>query len=387
MPDHRYDDDEVEIDLIEVCKDLWRRKGFIFLITFLFGAVATAYAFLTPFTYRAECRVLPPQSVSVRMAGIAAQLGGLADFVGLPGMSTSGATMVEIMKGDSVVDAIIDKFHLMEELSEDIRLNARKSVLAVLEANEDTKSGIVSVAYIHKDPVEAADIANAFVDELQKKMQEIAVQKAIEQRSFFENQLIQAQQELNQAEEDMMNYQQSSGVIALEKQTETLIASIAQLRSQIATKNVEVSSLRSYARKDNPQLRLAQSQLEAMNKELRRLEEEQRRTGVLSGDLLSSIGRVPELGVEYQRYVRALRFANAKYELMLRQYENAKLSEASDLSTLSIVDKATPPDWKYKPKRGQIMMIGTMLGFFLGAGWVFITESMKKAREAQEDYD
>ena len=295
--------------------------------------------------------------------------------------------MVEIMKGDSVVDAIIDKFHLMEELSEDIRLNARKSVLAVLEANEDTKSGIVSVAYIHKDPVEAADIANAFVDELQKKMKEIAVQQAIEQRAFFENQLIQAQQELNQAEEDMMNYQQSSGVIALEKQTETLIASIAQLRSQIATKNVEVSSLRSYARKDNPQLRLAQSQLEAMNKELRRLEEEQRRTGVLSGDLLSSIGRVPELGVEYQRYVRALRFANAKYELMLRQYENAKLSEASDLSTLSIVDKATPPDWKYKPKRGQIMVVGTMLGFFLGAGWVFVSSQIRAMKEAQEDYD
>ena len=93
---------------------------------------------------------------------------------------------------------------------------------------------------------------------------------------------------------------------------------------------------------------------------------------------------VPELSVEYQRYVRALRIATAKYESMLRQYENARLSEASDLSTLQIVDRATPPDWKYKPKRAQIMIIGTMVGFMLGAGWLFV-KFMMAQRELKED--
>ncbi|MBQ9574769.1 MAG: hypothetical protein IJR27_05790, partial [Synergistaceae bacterium] len=343
-----------------------------------------------PFIYRAECRILSGSS-----SGAAAQLGAFADLMGISSGSSRGQMMIGILKGDSVVDTIIDKFNLMEEYQQEIRLNARSRTLSSLETTEDAKSGIVSVAYLDKDPQKAADIANAFVEELQLKMREVAVNSAQERRTFFENQLMQAQQELSDAEDAMMKYQQNSGVLALGSQTASLLGSIAGLRNQIAAKNVEISSLSSYARRDNPRLKLAQSQLEAMTKELRRLEEEQKRTErrqgkPLSGDILSSLGNVPELNVEYQRYERALRFANVKYDTMLRQYENAKLSEASDLSTLQIIDPATPPDWKYKPKRARIMVIGTILGFALGVFWAFLAshiQSLREERYSRDYYD
>ncbi|MBR1657170.1 MAG: hypothetical protein IJ697_01720 [Synergistaceae bacterium] len=385
-----YEDDEVEIDLIELFGLMWRRKGIIILLMVLFGGAATIYAFTTPFIYRAECRIVSNAGGSSAAGGLMAQLGGLASFAGLPTKATPGQMMLGILKVDSVVDAIIDKFNLMEELQQEIRLNARAAVIGTLEANEDSQSGIISVAYIHKDPQKAADIANAFVEQLQIKLREMAISDAQEKRAFFENQFLMAQQELSDAENAMMRYQQNSGVLALGSQTASLLSSIASLRNQIAAKNVEISSLASYAREDNPRLKLARSQLEAMNKELRNLEEEQKRTEriqrkPLSSDLLSSLGNVPEINVEYMRYERAIRFANVKYETMLRQYENAKLSEASDLSTLQIIDPATPPDYKYKPKRAQIMMIGTFIGFFLGAAWIFI-QYMRSMREEKELY-
>lgn len=383
-------EEEQELSLLDIFNILWRRRGLIFLLTFLFGAAATTYAFMAPFIYRAECRVLPPGSG--RGGGLMSQLGGFADLVGLSGTSTNGQMLVGILKGNSVVDVIIDKFNLMEEYEQEIRLSARKAVLENLEAEEDAKSGIVSVAFLDKDPQKAADIANEFVKQLQLKMSEIAARDAQEKRQFFEDQLNQAQQQLIEAENAMMKYQQNSGVLALGAQTATLLGSIASIRSQIAAKNVEISSLSSYARKDNPRLKLAQSQLEAMTRELHRLEEEQRRTErrqgrILSGDILSSLGNVPELSVEYMRYERDLRFANVKYETMLRQYENAKLSEASDFSTVQIVDPATPPDWKFKPKRGQIMVIGTMLGFALGVFWAFISENLRASRASRDYYE
>ena len=384
-------EEEQELSLLDIFHILWRRRGLIFLLTFLFGAAATTYAFMAPFIYRAECRVLPPGSS--RGAGLMAQLGGFADLVGLPTTSSNGQMLVGVLKGNSVVDIIIDKFNLMQEYEEEIRINARKAVLENLEAEEDAKSGIVSVAFLDKDPKKAADIANEFVRQLQLKMSEIAVRSAQEKRQFFEAQLNQAQQQLIEAENAMMKYQQNSGVLALGSQTASLLGSIASIRSQIAAKNVEISSLSSYARKDNPRLKLAQSQLEAMTRELHRLEEEQRRTErrqqgrILSGDILSSLGNVPEISVEYMRYERDLRFANVKYDTMLRQYENAKLSEASDFSTVQIVDPATPPDWKFKPKRAQIMIIGTMLGFALGVFWAFISENLRASRASREYYD
>ena len=391
MP-YEYEQEEEELSLLDVFNTIWKRKWMIFFITALFGGIAMFYAFTSPLIYRAECRILPPGGGGG--GGIFSQLGGIADLVGLPRSATNGQLMIGILQGDTLVDAIIDKFNLMEEFKQDVRLRVRAAVLGSLETLEDTKSGIISIAYLHKDPQRAADLANAFVYELQKKLQEISVNSAQQRRTFFENQLLQAQQELNTAEADLINYQQSRGVIALESQTGALLASINSLRNRIAAKNVEISTLKSYARGDNPRLRLAQSELDAMNRELRKLEEEQQRTdrrgGNISGDLLSSVGQVPELGIEYQRYMRALQFAAAKYELMLRQYENARLSEANDISTIQVIDPAKAPDYKYKPKRAQMTLIGAGIGLALSVFWAFLIEhirSLKKAHAGQDDYD
>ena len=378
-------EDEQELSLLDIFSILWRKKWLIFFLTFIFGAAATVYAFTRPFIYRAECRIIPP-------GGTSSPYGGFATFMGFqPG--SSAQRMIGILNGNTVVDAIIDKFNLMEEMSMDIRLMARQAVLGSLEATVDNSSGILSVAYLHTDPQRASDMANAFVEQLQLKMREIAFDDAQEKRLFFENQLMQAQQELADAENAMMRYQQNSGVLALGSQTASLLGSISSLRNQIAAKNVEISSLSSYARQDNPRLKLARSQLEAMTKELHRLEEEQKRTErrqgrATSGDILSSLGNVPELNVEYMRYERALRFATVKYDTMLRQYENAKLSEANDLSTLQIVDPATPPDYKYLPRRARIIVLGAMAGFGLGIIWAFLAEHIRALKKAKEyDYD
>ena len=391
-------EEEQELSLVDVFNILWRRKFLIIFLTFIFAVASLIHALTATVMFRAESKIMPPSSSSGRIAGISAQLGGLAEVVGLGGMSTNGQTLIGILKGDSVVDAIIDKFNLMEEMSMDIRLHARAAVVRNLDANEDAKSNIISVAYIHKDPQEAADIANAFIEELQKKLLDISVADATQRRNFYENQLIQAQHELNKAEDVMINYQRDSGIIAFESQAQSLLSSIASLRNQIAAKNVQISSMQSYARPDNPRLRVARSELDAMNKELRRLEEEQMRADssfksrTVSGDSALSTGQIPELGIEYQRYARQLRFAAAKYETMLRQYENARLGEANDLSTISIIDYATPPDYKYLPRRGRICIIGTGAGMVLGIFLAFLFEHIRAVKRSRRyayanDYD
>ncbi|MBQ7560320.1 MAG: hypothetical protein IJS99_00605 [Synergistaceae bacterium] len=395
--EYEFQDDAGELTLFDIFSVVWRRKFFIIIVTGIFGVYYLVRAFTAPFTYRAETRILPPQSGN-RIEGISARLGGLASFVGLPRNATSGQLFIGILRGDSVVDAIVDRFDLMNELSTDKRVSARNAVLESMGANEDRNSGIITISYIHKDPQMAADMANALVGELQHKLQEMAIADAQQKRNFFESQLMQAQQELNQAEDAMINYQQKSGVVVFESQAQALLASIASLKNQIAAKNVEISSMRSYARKDNPQLKLAQSQLDAMTKELHRLEAEQKRSDIeqhdrlISGDSLLSLGKFPELGMEYQRYVRALQFATAKYEMMLRQYEGARLSEANDMTSISVVDYATPPDIKYAPRRARITIMGTGIGLAFSLFWVFTAEyinSMRKkqARKNSDDYD
>ena len=392
------DEDEMEIDLIELFGAIWKKKWLIFLFMVIGTALGLAYALHLPFIYKSEARIMPAGGSGGgggRLAGLVAQYGGLASMMGISvpeGSGGSGSLMIDIMKSDTVVDAIIDKYNLMEENEWEYRKFAREGVLKNFDAQTDTKgSGIITVSYKDESPQRAADIVNSFIEELRKKMTEMSLAAAKEKRAFYEAQLLEVQQELTEAEEAMMKYQQSSGVIVIEEQAKKLIDAMAQLRTEIAAKKVEVSTLSSYTRKDNPQLKLAQSQLAAMQKELKNLEEEQKRSGARtsSGDIMLSVGEIPELAVEYQRYMRALKVAGAKYEFMFSQYESARLGEISDLSTITIIDPALPPDYKDSPSRAQITIIGCFLGGFLPSGWIagkfVINESKKQRRKRKKD--
>ena len=391
-------EEEVEIDLLDLLSAVWKRKWFIFIVTVIAGIAGLAYALHLPFIYKAECRILPQGGGGSggRLAALASQYGGLASMMGvnLPTKATTGGTMLAIMKSDTIVDKITDRFGLMEQYEQEYRLNARKAVLDNFDGKEDAMSGIITVSFMDEDPQKAADIANAFVEETQKKMMEMFINAAQQSRTFYENQLMQAQQELTDAEEAMVKYQLSSGVISITDQAKALIDAIAALRTQIAAKNVEITTLRSYTTANNPMLKSAISQLEGMQQELQKLEEEQKRSNAgrnskMSGDIMLAVGDIPELGLEYERYTRALKIAGAKYQLMFQQYESAKLDEVYDISTISVIDPAIPPDYKYKPSRAQITLLWAFLGGFLSTAKAAYPNFKKQmlAGRRKKDYD
>ena len=157
-------EEEQELTLLDIWNILWRKKGLIFLLTFLFGAVATIHAFTSPFIYRGECRLLPPAN---RSGGLMSQLGGFASFMGFAAATSGGQMILGVLKSNSVVDAVIKKFNLEEYYEQEIRLQLRRIVLGNLETTEDRDSGVVTIAYLDTDPKKAADIANEFIEQLQ----------------------------------------------------------------------------------------------------------------------------------------------------------------------------------------------------------------------------
>ena len=384
-------DEEVEIDLLELFSAVWKKKWRIFLIAFFCAVAALGYAFWLPFIYKAESKIAPAGGGGGG-SSLLAQYGGLASMMGvsLPAKATPGGTMLAILKSNSVVDAVIDKFNMMEENEWEYRLPARQAVLNGLGTNEDNMSGIITLSYRDEDPQRAADIVMSFIEELQKKIWAMNLESSRQVRQFYENQLADAQMELSDAENAMAEYQKSSGVLAMTDQTRALINSIAVLRDRIAAKNIEITSLKSYLKSDNPRLKLAQSQLEGMEKELHRLEEEQRKSDSKNGDTALSAGQLPELGIEYARLQRALTVAAKKYEVMSTQYENARLREANDLATINIIDPALPPDYKDSPKRGRIAIMGGFLGGFFSTcwyGWPDLKKQMSRGRKKKEYND
>jgi capsule polysaccharide export protein KpsE/RkpR len=300
-------------------------------------------------------------------------------MLGLGGVN-KGQLVVGILRNQAIIDKIIDQFELMEVYEEKYRVQMREVVISrILQAEADIQSGIITVSVLDKDPEKAAQMANSFIGELQNVMQSLAIGEAAQRRVFFEGQARQAYELLSNAEDELQKYQEKSGLVAIEPQMEALLSSIASMRAQIAAKEVEISSLRTYAKSRNPQLRRAESELAALKNELTKLEEqEQEKNSKGSTFPTDSLREAPQRGLEYQRKLRDVKYATTMYELVMKQRESAKMDESSDLLFVQVLNFAVPPDYKFKPKRALIVIEGIASGLVIGVLWAFYSENRKR---------
>jgi len=377
--------EEDEINLLDLAIVLLKRKRFIIRFTLIVAVITAVISLILPSIYRAETKMLPPQSSSTGMAAqILSQLGGAAGALGgIAPVKTSGALFIELLKSNSVLDRIIDRFDLIKLYKTKTRERARNLLLGALKAEEDKKSGLISVKFEDKDPKRAAQIANAFVEELKNVNKGLAVSEASQRRLFFEEQLQDVKVSLAKAEEDMKTFQEKTGVLQAEAQAKAVIENIALLRAQIAAKEVELRVLKTYTTQNNPDLYKAEEGLKAMRAELAKLETK----GGGGHNPLMPIGRMPSVGTEYLRKLRELKFNETLYELLLKQYELAKLDESRDATVIQVVDKAEPPEKRYKPKRRQMVMIATVCAFFVSIFAAFLIEFMEKTKSNPENYE
>jgi capsule polysaccharide export protein KpsE/RkpR len=185
------------------------------------------------------------------------------------------------------------------------------------------------------------------------------------------------------AEEAMKGFQEKTGALQVEEQAKAVIEGIANLRAQIVAKEVEITVMKTYSTPNNPDLQKAEETLKGFKNELNKLEG---KSG--SGhDPLMPTGRMPEVGIEYARKLRELKFNEALFELLFKQYEVAKLDEANEAAIIQVIDKAVPPEKKAKPKTLLLVAIATFAGFFFSIFAAFVKEYKEKAVLDPENKD
>jgi len=356
---------EDEIDLLELFRALSRRWRPILGITAASAAVALVVSLLLPVYYKAETRILPPQDKGSNLAAqLMGQAGGLIALAGgTAGVKSPGELYVEMMKSRTVLDRIVDRFDLMKLYKKKYRQDARKKLLEFLTVREDRKSGIISLTVEDRDPKRAADMANAFVEELKSLAGGLAISEAGQRRMFFEEQIRHAKESLARAEEEIKGFQQQTGMFQVDAQAKAIIEGIASLRARIAVKEVEAKVLRSFATSQNPDLQRTEEEIRALRAELEKIESGKGR----GFDPLMSTERIPGMGMEYLRKLRQLKYNETLYELLSKQYELAKLDEARDAVVIQAIDRAVPPERKYRPKKAVIISLTMLTAFLLSA--------------------
>lgn len=198
----------------------------------------------------------------------------------------------------------------------------------------------------------------------------------------LKEQLKDAKESLIKAEESMRGFQERTGAIKIDEQAKAVIEGIAQLRAQIAAKEVGLKVMRTYATPQNPDLQRTEEELRGLRAELRKLEA---RGSDHNPDPLMPTGRIPGVGTEYIRKLRDFKYNEALYEILLKQFEAAKLDEAKDAAMIQVIEKAIPPEKRAKPKRKQMVMIAMVTGFFFSIFAAFFMEYIEKSSKGPDN--
>jgi uncharacterized protein involved in exopolysaccharide biosynthesis len=205
-------------------------------------------------------------------------------------------------------------------------------------------------------------MANTYIDQLRILTKTLAVTEASQRRLFYEEQLKQSNDALLAAEFAFQQVQLQKGLVQLDAQARAMIEGLAGLRAQVAAKQVEVQALRSYSTEQNPDVQLAERELASLQSEQARLEQGNHTPGIAG----MGLGNVPSAGLEYLRAEHEVQFQQALYDILLKQYEAAKLDEAKEAAVIQVVEPGVKPDRKSSPKRAVLLSVFTIVGFFTG---------------------
>lgn len=361
------DDEGPQVGLLDLLTWLGEDKRLIGVVTGIAAVASVVVALLLSNVYTARTTLLPPgqQQPSGAAAALAA-LGALGGAAGGLAAKTPDELYVNLLKSDSVLRALDERFKLRERYDVETFEVLRREMPQQVRVSADKKSGVISVEVDDEDPKFAAGLANGYAEELRKVMGRLAITEAQQRRVFYESQLKATKDNLVKADLDQQRVQEKSGMIVLDKQAEAILNSMARLRAEIAEREVQLKVLRTGATAENPDVIRLGSELRALRAEMQRMESSPGGGSVI--DLPA--GKIPEAAGDFIRARREVKFQETLLESMLRQYEVAKLDEAKEGQTLQQIDIAQPPDRKSKPARAVIVLVSTLLSFVAVGGFV-----------------
>lgn len=350
--------DEGGIDFLSLLAAIGEEKRFIARFAGVILGLAILYAYTTTPVFKAKTVVYPPQNPGANsMAIMAATM--VAPSAGLGGLAASlkgqEELYIALLSSESVLDEVVRRLDLVTYYKAKKAYRARKKLAGATHVISMKKSGLISIEVEDKDPAMAAKMANAHVDALNKLFDRLAITSAQQRRKYLEKQIAKTQEELDNADSSFRSLSGKGGFSVTDTLAESKINASAVLRAQIAAKEVQLSAVAQFTTDQNPDTRRVMSELAALRAQLAKFES--------GGQQLDEMK--PE-GKEALLALRNLKVQQTLMELLVKQYEFARIEETKESALVQQVDIATPPEQKFKPKRMKILFFALIGGIVFG---------------------
>jgi uncharacterized protein involved in exopolysaccharide biosynthesis len=332
----------------------------ILLIGFAVAVATYGATWLVPPTFTARTVIMSPQQQQSAATAALASLSSLSGLAGIPGIKSPADQYVAMMQSETLSNRIIDRFKLKELYEKELLIETRRHLAQQVRIVVNKKDNLISIEVDDHSPQRAAEMANAYVEELRKFSNEMTLTEAQQRRAFFEDQLRKTQQALSVSQASL----QSAGVStsAVKSDAKAAIETYARLKAEYEAAQARLNALRLARSDSSVEVQQLRTQVASLGTQLARLETP---TGGANS-------------IEYINAYRDYRYQEALFDIYARQFEAARLDEARDGTLIQVLDVASVPEQKSKPKRAAITLSAAAAGVLLSFVYLCLRRSTRR---------
>jgi len=345
---------------------LWRRRLLMMGITLAATVLSAVVSLLLASRYESTTRLLPapvsdPGSEWSRMLRPEA-----AALAGLAGANTGmgQGRFLALLQSRVIADRIIERFGLMKTYGAKYRHEARTALADHTAISEDRKTGVITITVSDHDPKRAADLAGAYVKELEQLNAEMNTSGAHIERVFLETRVEEVGRELHESAERLSEFSTKYSVVDAPQQAKSTLEAALTLQGHLVAAQAEFKGLQQIYSPDSAKLRAAAAKVGELQRQLDGLRGPQTADPPQNGSL-PSIRNLPTIGVTYGELYRRSKLLEAVQLALTQQLEVAKTEEIRQLPVFRVMDPAEVPEQRVFPRRTAIVQASSLCGLLL----------------------
>lgn len=389
----------------------WWRQRYVAAAPLVAGVIAIGVAFNTPKHFTSMARLLPPQANVNTAQMLTTRLGGNSGL-GLSAMAAKNPSeaYAQLFTSRSVMDLAIEQLNLRKYYDID-NMDRLRSHMQERTNVRVSRESLIEVSFTDRNPEMSAAVVNALVAgmyEVGLRMSKDAARRQIE---FYDQLILETRARLNKADEELLKVEVAVGLTRMKGQEEAATSAVADLKGQIAGREVDLAKLRRGATDQHPDVQRSASELGALREQLARLENPKTQSRIETGqgasagvsagvsatvgasagttvtttgktDLLVVPADYPALRRAVEPARREVRSLSEVLQDLQRTRESTRVDEARELTTIVVLDAAITPTLPSGPSRSRTVLVGLAGGLLLGLVWAYMTALVRAVRVA-----
>ena len=373
---------------------LWQHRRILARVTGISLVAGLCIAFSIPKQYTAVTTIMPPDQqgssamLLAALAGRSSGLGALGSLAGgLLGEHPTTALFIDLLQSGTVSGHLIERFSLKHVYHKRYNIDTAKHLARVTKITDDKKSGVITIKVQDRDPVRARDLAQGYLDELNRLVTRTSTSAARQERIFIEQRLHSVEADLERAQLELSEFSSKNSTIDIKEQTRAMVDAGARVQGELLVEQSGLQSLRQIYGDGNVRVRETEARIAALQHDLDKMTGssaplvpetadvgDAKSNAEDKGELYPPLRQLPRLAVPYADLYRRVRVEEAVFELLTQQYEIASIDEAKDTPVIKVIDPPGVPERKSFPPRLLLTLLFTFLTFAVTSALILIRE-------------